>query len=58
MGIAVPRPAMRAKESRVIAARLRRFDELLKELLDKGVGRDEAKRIAFAEACRENPYRK
>lgn len=50
MGLVHPRPAMRAKEARVIEARLRKYNEVWKEQTDKGVSDEEAKKMAFEEA--------
>jgi|GEM_PF-6272933 len=50
MGIIVPRPAMRGKESRTIAARLAYYNARLAELRELGVDEKSARETAFKEA--------
>ncbi len=52
MGIAIPRPAMRALEERMIRARLNHYDRRRKELEAHGVLANEASTQAFNEARR------
>lgn len=47
MGLAVPRPAMRARERRTIEANLRLHAAAMKELQAAGMSRDEASRAAL-----------
>jgi len=58
MGIANPRPAMRAKEDRVIRARLARHAVLLKEFIAQGMDAATADRAAATQARQEIPNRK
>lgn len=58
MGIVNPRPAIRAAESRVIMARLKRYKQLISELEAKGIGDDAtARKSCFNQAIQENPFK-
>lgn len=50
MGLAVPRPAMRAREERMIRARLKYYDKRMAELHAHGMLHNEASTQAFKEA--------
>lgn len=52
MGIVVPRPALRARGSRIIRHRLDYFDRRLRELLQENMPADLARAKAYGEACR------
>ena len=47
MGIAVPRPAMRAQGRRFLERRLARHAELMKQFVAEGMSRDDASRKAY-----------
>lgn len=49
MGIANPRPAMRSREARVVALKLRFHANLMDELVAGGMDRAEASRVAMEE---------
>lgn len=50
MGIVVPRPAMRAREERMIRARIRYYDDRRLELEAAGLAEEAARKQAFQEA--------
>ena len=58
MGIANPRPAIRAKEDRLIRQRLARHAVLFKEFLAQGMDKGVADKAAAAQARQEIPSRK
>lgn len=49
MGIAIPRPQMRAKERRTVEANLKRHHELTKEYEAQGMTRQDASEKALKE---------
>ncbi len=49
MGVAIPRPAMRGREERIIHAKLKYMSERRARLVADGVDADEAGRTALAE---------
>ncbi len=50
MGVAIPRPAMRAREARIIKARLDHYDKRYKEFVAAGEPQANASAKAFSEA--------
>lgn len=50
MGLAIPRPAIRAREDRVIKARIEFYNARLIELQSNGMDKDSANAQAFKEA--------
>jgi hypothetical protein len=47
MGLAIPRPAMRKREAKWIARRLKRHHELMVQLQAGGFSKDDASKIAY-----------
>ena len=47
MGIAIPRPQMRAKERRIIEHRMRRHSQLMKQFQEQGMSPTEASTKAY-----------
>jgi hypothetical protein len=58
MGIAIPRPAMRAREARITHQRLKRHSELMSQFITEGLSRDDASKKAFSLVIAETPYPK
>lgn len=53
MGVIVPRPAIRARESRRVATALRRHAEIAAELEQRGIPREQATQRAAVQLRKE-----